>query len=154
MFFKMKEGGNLMRTTYMANAQTVERKWYIVDAEGQTLGRLASQVATVLRGKNKATYTPHVDCGDHVIIINAEKIEMTGKKLDQKIYRNHSGYVGGMKEVTARVMMEKHPERVLMSAVKGMLPKNSLGRKMLTKLRVYAGTEHGHEAQQPEELKI
>ena len=143
-----------MRTTYMANAETVERKWYVVDAQGQTLGRLASQVATVLRGKNKAIYTPHVDCGDHVIIINADQIKMTGKKLDQKVYRHHSGYVGGLKEVTARNMMEKHPERVLMLAVKGMLPKNSLGRQMLTKLRVYAGAEHGHEAQQPEELKF
>lgn len=143
-----------MRTTYMANAETVERKWYIVDAEGQTLGRLASQVAAVLRGKHKPVYTPHVDCGDHVIIINADKVVMSGKKLEQKIYRRHSGYVGGLKEVTAREMMEKNPERVLMLAVKGMLPKNSLGRKMLTKLRVYAGTEHGHEAQQPEELKF
>ncbi len=136
----------------MANAETVERKWYIVDASGQTLGRLASEVATVLRGKHKPTYTPHVDCGDHVIIINAELIKMTGKKLDQKVYRKHSGYVGGLKEVPARVMLEKHPERILMFAVKGMLPKNSLGRKMLTKLRVYAGTEHDHAAQQPEEL--
>lgn len=143
-----------MRTTYMANAETVERKWFIVDAKGQTLGRLASQIATVLRGKNKVTYTPHVDCGDHVIIINAELIEMTGKKLDQKLYRRHSGYVGGLKEVSARDMLDKHPERLLMSAVKGMLPKNSLGRQMLTKLRVYAGTEHGHEAQQAEELKF
>lgn len=150
----MNEGGNSMRTTYMANAETVERKWYIVDAEGQTLGRLASQVAAVLRGKHKPVYTPHVDCGDHVIIINADKVVMSGKKLEQKIYRRHSGYVGGLKEVTAREMMEKNPERVLMLAVKGMLPKNSLGRKMLTKLRVYAGTEHGHEAQQPEELKF
>lgn len=152
MFFKMNKGGNPMRTTYMAKAETVERKWYVVDAQGQTLGRLASEVATVLRGKHKAIYTPHVDCGDHVIIINADQIKMTGKKLDQKIYRRHSGYVGGLKEVTARDMMEKNPERVLMLAVKGMLPKNSLGRKMLTKLRVYAGSEHEHDAQQPEEL--
>lgn len=143
-----------MRTTYMPNAETVERKWYVVDATGQTLGRLASQVATVLRGKNKPYFTPHVDCGDHVIIINADKIHMTGKKLDQKIYRKHSGYVGGLKEVSARDMMAKQPEKVLMLAVKGMLPKNSLGRKMLTKLRVYSGAEHGHEAQQPEELKF
>ncbi len=141
-----------MRTTYMANAETVERKWYVVDAAGQTLGRLATEVATVLRGKHKPTYTPHVDCGDHVIIINAEQIKMTGKKLDQKVYRKHSGYVGGLKEVSAREMLEKHPDRVIMLAVKGMLPKNSLGRKMLTKLRVYAGAEHDHSAQQPEEL--
>lgn len=150
----MNEGGNPMRTTYMPNAENVDRKWYVVDAEGQTLGRLASQVATVLRGKHKPIYTPHVDCGDHVIIINADKVEMTGKKLDQKLYRRHSGYTGGLKEVKARDMMEKNPERVIMLAVKGMLPKNSLGRKMLTKLRVYAGTEHNHEAQQPEELKF
>lgn len=138
----------------MANAETVERKWYVVDAAGQTLGRLATEVATVLRGKHKPTYTPHVDCGDHVIIINADQIQMTGKKLDQKVYRKHSGYVGGLKEVSAREMMEKHPDRVIMLAVKGMLPKNSLGRKMLTKLRVYAGAEHDHSAQQPEELKF
>lgn len=141
-----------MRTTYMANAETVERKWYIVDAADQTLGRLATEVATILRGKHKVTYTPHVDCGDHVIIINADKVKMTGKKLDQKIYRRHSGYVGGLKELTAREMMDKQPEKVLTLAVKGMLPKTSLGRKMLTKLRVYAGEEHGHDAQQPEEL--
>ena len=143
-----------MRTTYMPNAQIVERKWYVVDATGQTLGRLASQVATILRGKNKVIFTPHVDCGDHVIIINADQVQMTGKKLDQKIYRKHSGYVGGLKEVSAREMMAKQPEKVIMLAVKGMLPKNSLGRQMLTKLRVYAGAEHGHEAQQPEELKF
>ena len=143
-----------MRTTYMANAQNVEREWFVVDATGQTVGRLASQVAAVLRGKNKPTYTPHVDCGDHVIIINAEKAVFTGKKLDQKVYRKHSGYAGGMKETTAREMLETHPERILMHAVKGMLPKNSLGRQMLTKLRVYAGAEHNHEAQQPKELKF
>jgi large subunit ribosomal protein L13 len=143
-----------MGTTYMANAQTVERKWYIVDAKDQTVGRLASQVASVLRGKNKPTYTPHVDCGDHVIIINADKVVFTGNKLDQKLYRRHSGYAGGMEETTAREMLDKHPERVLMHAVKGMLPKNSLGRQMLTKLRVYAGTEHNHESQKPEELKF
>ena len=141
-----------MRTTYMANAQNVERKWYIIDAEGQTVGRLASQIAAVLRGKNKPTYTPHVDCGDHVIVINAEKVVFTGKKLDQKLYRKHSGYAGGLKETKARDMLDKHPERVVMYAVKGMLPKNSLGRQMLTKLRVYAGTEHNHEAQKPEVL--
>ncbi len=143
-----------MRTTYMANAQNVERKWYVIDATGQTVGRLASQIASVLRGKNKPIYTPHVDCGDHVIVINAEKVVFTGKKLDQKLYRRHSGYAGGMKETTARETLDKHPERILMHAVKGMLPKNSLGRQMLTKLRVYAGTEHNHEAQKPEELKF
>lgn len=143
-----------MRTTYMANAQNVERQWYVIDADGQTVGRLASQIATVLRGKNKPIYTPHVDCGDHVIIINAEKAVFTGNKLDQKLYRRHSGYAGGLKETTAREMLNTHPERILMHAVKGMLPKNSLGRQMLTKLRVYAGTEHNHEAQQPKELKF
>ncbi|PHV71298.1 50S ribosomal protein L13 [Sporanaerobium hydrogeniformans] len=143
-----------MRTTYMANAQNVEREWFVVDATGQTVGRLASQVATVLRGKNKPTYTPHVDCGDHVIIINAEKAVFTGKKLDQKVYRRHSGYAGGLKETSARDMLDTHPERILMHAVKGMLPKNSLGRQMLTKLRVYAGADHKHEAQQPKELKF
>ena len=141
-----------MRTTYMANAQNVERKWYIIDAEGQTVGRLASQIAAVLRGKNKPTYTPHVDCGGHVIVINAGKVVFTGKKLDQKLYRKHSGYAGGLKETKARDMLNEHPERVVMYAVKGMLPKNSLGRQMLTKLRVYAGTEHNHEAQKPEVL--
>jgi len=136
----------------MANAQNVDRKWYVIDGEGQTVGRLSSQIATVLRGKNKPTYTPHVDCGDHVIVINADKVVFTGKKLDQKLYRRHSGYAGGLKETTARDVLDKHPERVIMHAVKGMLPKNSLGRQMLTKLRVYAGTEHNHEAQQPEVL--
>ncbi|WP_054739463.1 50S ribosomal protein L13 [Cellulosilyticum ruminicola] len=143
-----------MRTTYMANAQNVERQWYVIDAEGQTVGRLASQIAAILRGKNKPTYTPHVDCGDHVIVINAEKVVFTGKKLDQKLYRRHTGYAGGLKEITAREMLDTHPERVIMNAVKGMLPKNSLGRQMLTKLRVYAGTEHNHEAQKPVELKF
>lgn len=143
-----------MRTTYMANAQNVEKQWYVIDANGQTVGRLASQIASVLRGKNKPTYTPHVDCGDHVIVINAEKVVFTGKKLDQKLYRRHTGYAGGLRETVARDMMENHPERVLMNAVKGMLPKNSLGRKMLTNLRVCVGPEHNHEAQKPVELKF
>ncbi len=143
-----------MRTTFMANAQNVEKEWYIVDAEGQTVGRLASQVASVLRGKHKPTYTPHADCGDHVIIINAEKVVFTGKKLDQKLYRRHSGYAGGLKETTAKEMFNTHPERVLMHAIKGMLPKNSLGRKLLTNVRVVVGSEHNHQAQQPKELKF
>ncbi|OON90329.1 MAG: 50S ribosomal protein L13 [Epulopiscium sp. Nele67-Bin001] len=143
-----------MRTTFMANAQNVEKQWYIVDAQGQTVGRLASQVASVLRGKHKPTYTPHVDCGDHVIIINADKVVFTGKKLDQKLYRRHSGYVGGLKETKARDVLNNHPERILMHAIKGMLPKNSLGRKLLTNVRIYAGTDHNHEAQQPQELKF
>ena len=141
-----------MRQTTMANAATIERKWYVVDAAGQTLGRLASEVATVLRGKNKPTYTPHVDTGDYVIIVNADKIKVTGKKLEQKIYYNHSDYVGGMKETTLKEMLAKHPERVIEYAVKGMLPKGPLGRSMYTKLFVYAGPEHKHEAQKPEAL--
>ena len=140
--------------TYMANPAKIERKWYVVDAEGQTLGRLASEIATVLRGKNKPVFTPHVDTGDYVIVINAEKISVTGKKLDQKIYYNHSDYVGGMKETTLREMMAKKPEKVIELAVKGMLPKGPLGRSMITKLHVYAGAEHPHAAQKPEELKF
>ena len=139
-------------STYMASASNIERKWYVVDAADYTLGRLASQVAAVLRGKNKPTYTPFLDCGDNVIVINAEKIKVTGKKLDQKIYYNHSDYVGGMKETTLKEMMEKHPERVIELAVKGMLPKGPLGRSMIKKLFVYAGAEHPHAAQKPEEL--
>ena len=140
--------------TYMATASSIERKWYVVDAADYTLGRLASQVAAVLRGKNKPTYTPSMDCGDNVIVINAEKVQLTGKKLDQKIYYNHSEYVGGMKETTLREMMDKKPEYVIDHAVKGMLPKGPLGRQMFTKLHVYAGAEHGHEAQKPEVLEI
>ena len=138
----------------MASPSTVERKWYVVDAEGKTLGRLASEVANVLRGKNKPTYTPHIDTGDYVIVVNAEKIEVTGKKLDQKIYYHHSEYVGGMKEATLREMMQKKPEFVITHAVKGMLPKGPLGRQMLKKLHVYAGPEHNHAAQKPETLDI
>ena len=139
-----------MRQTTMAKEATIERKWYVVDAEGLTLGRLASEVATVLRGKHKPTYTPNLDTGDHVIILNCSKVVLTGKKLDQKIYRHHSGYIGGMKEVPARVMLEKTPEKAMMLAVKGMLPHNSLGRTQLKKLRVYAGSEHQNQAQKPE----
>ena len=135
--------------SFMASPSTVERKWYVVDAEGKTLGRLASEVANVLRGKNKPTYTPHIDTGDYVIVVNAEKIQVTGKKLDQKIYYHHSEYVGGMKEATLREMMQKKPEFVITHAVKGMLPKGPLGRQMLKKLHVYAGPEHNHAAQQP-----
>ena len=140
--------------SFMARPSTVERKWYVVDAEGKTLGRLASEVANVLRGKNKPTYTPHIDTGDYVIVVNAEKIQVTGKKLDQKIYYHHSEYVGGMKEATLREMMQKKPEFVITHAVKGMLPKGSLGRQMLKKLHVYAGPEHNHAAQKPETLDI
>ena len=138
--------------TYMANPDKIERKWYVVDAEGCTLGRLASGVASVLRGKNKPQFTPHVDTGDYVIVVNADKIKVTGKKLEQKIYYNHSEYVGGMKETTLKEMLAKKPERVIELAVKGMLPKGPLGRSMYTKLFVYAGPEHKHEAQKPEAL--
>ena len=138
--------------TYMANPDKIERKWYVVDAEGQTLGRLAAEVAKVLRGKNKPEFTPHIDTGDNVIVINAEKIKVTGKKLDQKVYYHHSAYVGGMKETTLREMMAKKPEQVIELAVKGMLPKGPLGRTMIKKLHVYAGAEHAHQAQKPEVL--
>ncbi|TCK93449.1 LSU ribosomal protein L13P [Natranaerovirga hydrolytica] len=140
--------------SFMANAETVERKWYVIDATDHTLGRLASEVATILRGKNKPVYTPHVDTGDHVIIINADKVKLTGKKLDQKLYRYHTGHPGGLREITYREMMAVNPEEVFMHAVKGMLPKNSLGRQMLKKLRVYRDAEHNHAAQKPEVLEI
>ncbi|MBR4982878.1 MAG: 50S ribosomal protein L13 [Lachnospiraceae bacterium] len=138
--------------TFMASPATIDRKWYVVDATGMTLGRLASEIAKVLRGKNKAIFTPHIDTGDYVIVINAEKIAVTGKKLDQKIYYHHSDYVGGMKETTLREKLAKKPESVIELAVKGMLPKGPLGRQMLKKLHVYAGPEHKHEAQKPEVL--
>ena len=140
--------------TYMATPASINRKWYVVDANGLTLGRLASEVAKVLRGKNKPEFTPHVDTGDYVIVINAEKIKVTGKKLDQKVYYKHSDYVGGMKEATLREKLAKKPEEVIELAVKGMLPKGPLGREMYRKLFVYAGPEHKHAAQQPEELKF
>ena len=140
--------------SFMASPSTVERKWYVVDAEGKTLGRLASEVANVLRGKKKPIYTPHIDTGDYVIVVNAEKVVTTGKKLDQKKYYHHSVYVGGMKEATLKEMMQKKPDFVITHAVKGMLPKGPLGRQMLTKLHVYAGPEHNHAAQKPEVLDI
>lgn len=138
--------------SYMASPATIERKWYVVDATDMTLGRLSSEVAKVLRGKNKPTFTPHIDTGDYVIIVNAEKVKVTGKKLDQKIYYRHSEYVGGMKETTLREMMAKKPERVIELAVKGMLPKGPLGREMYKKLYVYAGPDHKQQAQKPEVL--
>lgn len=138
--------------TFMPNNQTVERDWYVVDAEGKTLGRLASEIAKVLSGKTKPIYTPHVDTGDHVIVINCEKVVLTGKKLDQKYYRTYSGYQGGLKETKYKDMMKNKPELVMMHAVKGMLPKNKLGSAMLKKLRVYRGAEHNHDAQKPELL--
>ena len=140
--------------SFMASPSTIERKWYVVDATGHTLGRLASEIASILRGKNKPTYTPHIDSGDYVIVVNADKIQVTGKKLDQKVYYNHSDYVGGMKETTLREKMAKKPEDVIYLAVKGMLPKGPLGREMITKLHVYAGADHKHQAQKPEVLEI
>ena len=143
-----------MRNTYMQKKEDVKRNWYVVDAEGLTLGRLATQVASVLRGKHKPTYTPHIDCGDYVIVVNASKVNLTGNKLDNKIYYNHSGYTGGLRERTARTMKEKYPEEMIERAIKGMLPKGRLGRQMYRKLFVYAGENHPHTAQQPVELKI
>lgn len=140
--------------TFMASEATIERKWYVVDATGYTLGRLASEVAKILRGKNKPIFTPHADTGDYVIVVNAEKIVVTGKKLDQKVYYHHSDYVGGMKDMTLREKLAKAPTEVIELAVKGMLPKGPLGRQMYTKLFVYAGAEHPHAAQKPEELKF
>ncbi len=138
--------------SYMASPATIEKKWYVVDATGYTLGRLASEIAKVLRGKNKPTFTPHIDTGDYVIVVNAEKIKVTGKKLDQKMYYRHSDYVGGFKSNTLKEMLDKKPEAVIELAVKGMLPKGPLGRQMLKKLSVYAGPEHPHAAQKPETL--
>ena len=138
--------------TYMANPDKIERKWYVVDAEGVTLGRLASEIAKVLRGKNKPEYTPHIDTGDYVIVVNAEKVKVTGKKLQQKIYYNHSDYVGGMRETTLAELLAKKPEKVIELAVKGMLPKGPMGRDMIKKLHVYAGPEHANQAQKPEVL--
>lgn len=140
--------------TYMARPGDVSRKWYVVDAEGQTLGRLATEVARILRGKHKPVYTPHVDTGDYVIVINAEKVKVTGKKASQKLYRRHSGYPGGLREIPYQTMLARHPERVIRHAVTGMVPRNKLGRQMLRKLNVYAGAEHPHQAQQPEALEI
>ena len=140
-----------MKTT-MAKASAIERKWYVVDASKYTMGRLASQVASILRGKNKPIFTPFTDCGDYVVVINAKDVKLTGNKLEQKTYFRHSGYIGGAKEVSIKTMLEKHPERVFEHAVKGMLPKGALGEQMYKKLHVYAGPEHDQQAQKPEEL--
>ncbi|MBQ8885630.1 MAG: 50S ribosomal protein L13 [Clostridia bacterium] len=140
--------------TYMANAQTVERKWYVVDAAGLPLGRLATRVAHVLRGKHKPTFTPNVDTGDFVIVINTDKVVLTGKKTENKFYRYHTGYIGGLKEVSYKKMLAEKSDLAVYEAVRGMLPKNSLGRAMIKKLRVYKGAEHNHAAQKPEELKV
>ena len=140
--------------TYAAKTEEIEREWFLVNAEDRTLGRLASEIAQVLRGKHKPTYTPHLDCGDYVIVVNAEKVRVTGRKLDQKMYYRHTGYPGGIKSISLRNQLQKHPERVLQAAVRGMLPKNRLGRKMLKKLKVYAGDSHPHQAQQPKSLEL
>ena len=141
-------------TTYSPKKGEIERKWYIIDASGKSLGRVATEAAKLLRGKHKPTFTPNADTGDFVIILNCKDAVLTGRKLDQKVYRHHSGYIGGMKEISARVMMEKTPEKAMMHAVKGMLPHNSLGRQMIKKLRVYAGAEHEHAAQKPEDWEV
>ena len=140
--------------SFIAKPAEVERKWYVVDADGKTLGRLASEVASVLRGKNKPTFTPHVDCGDYVIVINAEKVAVTGKKRNEKIYKKHTGYPGGLREITFDKLQQKKPEEIVRHAVKGMLPDGKLGRQMFKKLKVYAGAEHPHTAQKPETLEI
>lgn len=143
-----------MHRTYMAKPDSVQRNWYVVDATDKTLGRMASEIARVLRGKNKPEYTPHVDVGDFVIVVNAEKVKVTGRKLDQKHYYRYSGYPGGMKSITLRKQLDIHPDRVINTAVKGMLPRGPLGRQMFRKLKVYAGPEHPHQAQQPEPLEL
>lgn len=140
--------------TWTGKTAEIEREWYVVDAEGHTLGRLASRIAPILKGKHKPTYMPHLDCGDFVVIVNAEKVRVTGRKLDQKFYHRHSGYPGGLTSISLRDQLAKHPERVLQSAIKGMLPKNKLGRRMLKKLKVYAGPEHPHQAQRPKQLAL
>ena len=140
--------------TFSAKPQDIERKWFVVDAQGQTLGRMATRIATILRGKHKPIYTPHMDCGDYVIVVNADKIHVTGQKLEQKTYYRHSGYPGGLRQVSLRRQLQVHPDRVIEAAVRGMLPKNRLGRKMFRKLKIYAGPTHPHEAQQPTALEL
>lgn len=140
--------------TFSAKQHEIEREWFVVDAQGVTLGRLASRIATILRGKHKPIYTPHIDCGDYVIVVNADKINVTGQKLDQKMYYRHSGYPGGLRQVSLRRQLQTHPDRVIRAAVRGMLPKNRLGRKMYKKLKVYAGSDHPHQAQQPKALDL
>ena len=140
--------------SYNAKASDIERKWYVVDAEGKTLGRLATEVATVLRGKHKPTYTPHMDCGDYVIVVNADKVEVTGKKRKEKIYKRHTGYPGGLREITFEKLIARKPEEIVRHAIKGMMPKGRLGRQMYKKLKVYAGPEHNHQAQKPEVLEF
>lgn len=152
-FVEIDKGGKAMKS-YMAKPSDVQRKWYVIDADGKTLGRLATEIATILRGKHKPIFTPHIDTGDHVVVINCSKVVLTGNKLDQKMRRHHTGYPGGLKEVTYREFMSKTPEKAVYLAVKGMLPKNKLGRQMMKKLRVYAGAEHQQQAQQPEIYEV
>lgn len=140
--------------TFTAKTAEIEREWYVVDAEGQTLGRLASRIAPIIKGKHKPIYTPHLDCGDYVIVINADKVRVTGQKMDQKFYHRHSGYPGGLRSISLRDQLATYPERVLQSAVKGMLPKNKLGRRMIKKLKIYAGDSHPHQSQQPKPLEL
>jgi large subunit ribosomal protein L13 len=140
--------------TFAGRTEDIKREWYVVDAEGQTLGRLASRIAPVLKGKHKPAYTPHLDYGDFIVVVNADKVRVTGRKLDQKLYHRHSGYPGGLTSVTLRDQLAKHPERVLLAAVRGMLPKNRLGRRMIKKLKIYAGDSHPHQAQQPRPLEL
>jgi len=144
----------LIVRTFTQKQEEIERDWYVIDAEGETLGRLASKIAPILKGKHKPIYTPHLDCGDFVVIVNAEKVRVTGRKLDQKFYHRHSGYPGGLTSISLRDQLDKHPERVLTAAIRGMLPKNKLGRRMIKKLKVYAGDEHPHQAQQPKPLEL
>lgn len=151
---KISGGRRSNMKTYMPKASDIKRDWYLVDAEGQVLGRLATEIASILRGKNKPEYTPHMDMGDFVVVVNADKIVVTGKKEQQKLYRRHTGYPGGLREVPFERMMEKHPERILEKAIRGMLPKNTLGRQMYRKLKVYAGPHHKHQAQQPVKIEL
>ncbi len=140
--------------TFTGRTEDIKREWYVVDAEGQTLGRLAARIAPILKGKHKPVYTPHLDCGDFIVVVNADKVRVTGRKMDQKLYHRHSGYPGGLTSVTLRDQLATHPERVLLAAVKGMLPKNKLGRRMIKKLKIYAGDSHPHQAQQPKTLEL
>lgn len=154
LFKKVNDVNTLSYRTQSANSETADKQWVIVDAEGQTLGRLASKVAKLIRGKHKPNFTPHVDCGDNVIVINAEKVALSGSKMDKKEYIRHTGYPGGQRTLLAKEVMEKHPERLVEKAVKGMLPKNRLGRTLYTNLKVYVGTEHKHEAQKPQVINL
>lgn len=153
-FQEMLSSTILEMKTFVAKEHEIEKKWYSIDAEGKTLGRLASEIATLLRGKHKPIFTPHMDAGDYVVVVNAAKVVLTGEKLEKKVYYRHSGYVGGLKKTTAKEMLQKRPENLIRLAVKGMLPKNSLGRRQLAKLKIYAGPDHPHQAQKPEKMEV